>query len=150
MKHLILTILPVFIVLVVHAQDNPIYDADLAAKLDADEYGMKSYVLVILKKGTANDIEADERKELFSGHQENMRRWVDEGKLIVSGPFFPNEEGLEGIFILDIKFDEAKTVLESDPAIKANALSYAAYPWYGSAALPVYLETHEMIEKIKP
>ncbi|HBK41165.1 MAG TPA: hypothetical protein DDZ57_06280, partial [Porphyromonadaceae bacterium] len=31
---------------------NPAYDADLAEKLGADAYGMKNFVLVILKTGS--------------------------------------------------------------------------------------------------
>jgi len=37
-----------------HAQsDNPKFDQALATKLGADDYGMKMYVLVMLKTGTA-------------------------------------------------------------------------------------------------
>jgi uncharacterized protein YciI len=131
-------------------QESAAYDAELAGELGADDYGMKSYVLVILKEGTKTDFTEERRKELFTGHQNNMRKWAEQGKLIVAGPFYPNENGLEGIFILDIDINEANETLSSDPAISANALSYEAYRWYGSAALPVYLDTHYKIEKIKP
>ncbi len=132
------------------SQENTAYDEELAGQLGADDYGMKSYVLVILKEGEETDFTEDKRKELFAGHRNNMRRWAEEGKLIVAGPFYPNDAGMEGIFILDITLEEANETLESDPAISANALSYEAYQWYGSAALPVYLDTHYKIEKIKP
>ncbi|MEJ2004311.1 MAG: hypothetical protein P8X57_04945 [Cyclobacteriaceae bacterium] len=147
-------VLPVLILILicfsVRGQDNTSYDPELAKTFGADEYGMKSYVLVILKKGKRSDFSEEKRKELFAGHQTNMQRWLREGKLIVSGPFYPNEADMEGIFILDIPFEEARDVLDSDPAISAQALSYEAYRWYGSAALPVYLETHKKIQKIKP
>ena len=132
------------------AQENKNYDPDLASKLGADDYGMKEYVFVLLKKGAVTDLEESRRAELFRGHQDNMSKWVKENKLIVAGPFFPNDNDLEGIFIIDIPFEEAEKVLQSDPAIKAGALSYEAYRWYGSAALPVYIDTHYQIEKIKP
>ena len=32
--------------------NNPQYDAQLAEKLGADDYGMKSYILVMLKSGS--------------------------------------------------------------------------------------------------
>jgi hypothetical protein len=37
-----------------NAQQTNTYDSVLAKKLNADDYGMKSYTLVILKKSTAN------------------------------------------------------------------------------------------------
>lgn len=42
-------------------QKNPIYDSVLAAKLGADDYGMKKYVLVILQTGKKEEkIKCDE------------------------------------------------------------------------------------------
>lgn len=132
------------------AQSNPNYDEALAKKLGADDYGMKEYVLVLLKSGSRTDFEEEERNKLFAGHQANMLKWEEAGKLAVAGPFFPNDADLEGIFILDVPFEEAQEVLASDPAIAANALSFEAYRWYGSAALSQYIEDHYKIEKIKP
>jgi hypothetical protein len=45
--------------------------------------------------------------------------------------------------------EEAKSLLETDPAIKEKLLEAELYRWYGSAALPVYLETHKKIQKEK-
>ena len=132
------------------SQEEIQYDSTLAKKLGADEYGMKSYSMVILKTGTqkaSNDIERD---SLFSGHLKNITQLSEEGKLIVAGPLGENELGYRGIFILTITdTNEAKSVLSTDPAIKAGLLDYDIFPWYGSAALPKYLETHERIQKTK-
>jgi hypothetical protein len=38
-------------------------------------------------------------------------------------------------------------MVKSDPAVNAGVLDADLYPWYGSAALPVYLETHKKIQK---
>ena len=132
------------------AQTNPNYDEALAKKLGADDYGMKEYVLVLLKSGTKTDFDEEERNKLFAGHQANMLKWEEAGKLAVAGPFFPNYASLEGIFILDVPFEEVQKVLSTDPAIAADALSFEAYRWYGSAALSQYIEDHYKIEKIKP
>ena len=64
---------------------NPNYDAELAKKLNADEYGMKDYVLVILKTGENKTTDKEELNKLFRGHMENIQRLVKEGKLIVAG-----------------------------------------------------------------
>jgi len=150
MKKSILLLLVFISAFPAFSQENKDYDPQLAKSLGADDYGMKSYVMVILKEGAKTDFSDEKRKELFAGHQANMQRWLQEGKLIVSGPFFPNDAGMEGIFILDIDFEEANETLASDPAIAAQALAFESYRWYGSAALPVYLDTHSKIEKIKP
>jgi hypothetical protein len=39
--------------------------------------------------------------------------------------------------------------LQTDPAIKANLLAADIYKWYGSAALPLYLQHHETLQKTK-
>lgn len=54
------------------------------------------------------------------------------------------------IFILDAAtLEEANQLLLNDPTIRENVLSADLYRWYGSAALPVYIETHEKIGKVK-
>lgn len=131
--------------------DNPDYDEALASSLGADEYGMKPYMLVMLRSGINDTISSDRRQELFRGHMENMRRLAKEGKLIVAGPLGPNEWGYRGIFILDARdMAEANILLNSDPAIDNGILSADILPWYGSAALPEYLPASEKIWKTKP
>jgi hypothetical protein len=53
---------------------NPSYDQDLAKKLGADDYGMKSYVLVILKTGTNTTTDREFITQQFAGHMSNMKR----------------------------------------------------------------------------
>ena len=131
--------------------DNPNYNKVLADSLGGDEYGMKGYVLVILKTGT-NKIDNKQRTDsLFKGHLENIRRLASLGKLVVAGPLGKNEKTYRGIFILNVKtIDEASSLLSTDPTIKEKLLEPELYRWYGSAALPMYLKSHEEIEKMKP
>lgn len=124
------------------------YDSVLAKELGADEYGMKSYFLVMLSTG--DSIIEDQKivQEHFQGHLKNIGRLSEEGKLIVAGPLGKNENEYRGIFIFDVKQkEELREMLQSDPAIKAGLLSYTIYKWYGSAALPTYMETQNKIQK---
>lgn len=82
---------------------NPEYDAVLADSLGADNYGMKPYVLVILKTGDAKIDDKNKISELFRGHLDNINRLVEENKLIVAGPLGKNENSYRGIFILNVK-----------------------------------------------
>lgn len=129
---------------------NPNYNADLAKKLGADDYGMKKYVLVILKTGSNNSTKKEEVDAAFSGHMENMGKLVKAKKLIVAGPLSKNERNYRGIFILNANStEEAKEILETDPAIKTGFLAVELYTWYGSAALPEYLPFDEKVGRLK-
>ncbi|MBK9401410.1 MAG: hypothetical protein IPN36_11295 [Bacteroidetes bacterium] len=130
---------------------NPNYDSTLAKKLNADDYGMKKYVLVVLKTGSNTTSDKAFIDSCFSGHMSNMTRMVDIGKLIVAGPFMKNADAFRGLFILNVEtIAEANELLLTDPAIKAKLLDPVLYQWYGSAALPEYLEASDKIWKEKP
>lgn len=131
---------------------NPKFDKVLADKLGGDDYGMKSYFLVLLKTGTNTTTDKELIAKSFRGHMDNINRLVEESKLIVAGPLGKNEQNYRGIFILNnLKtMDEAKEILQTDPAIKNGLLDYELFTWYGSAALPEYLPFSDKIWKINP
>lgn len=131
--------------------DNAKYDKALADKLGADDYGMKQYVFVILKTGPAKVEDKAKLNELFRGHMKNIGRLADEGKLVVAGPFMKNDKNYRGLFIFNVKtVEEAKVLLDTDPAVKAGVFEAEMVPWYGSAALGEYLPVHEKIAKENP
>lgn len=134
------------------ANINPKYDEALTKKLGGDEYGMKSYWLVILKTGTVTISNKDSVSRIFKGHLENIGRLAEERKIIVAGPLGKNDRQYRGIFILDqVKTaEEAKALLQTDPAVRSGLLEPEIYPWYGSAALPEYLEAADKIWKTRP
>jgi len=130
---------------------NPNYDSQLAAKLGGDEYGMKSFILVILKTGTSKLTDNKLKSKAFAGHLKNIKRLVDENKLIVAGPFGKNNNDFRGLFILNVEtIKEANALLETDPAINEGYLKAELFKWYGSAALPEYLDSSDKIWKINP
>lgn len=128
---------------------NPNYDSVLAKKFDADDYGMKKYILVILKTGSNTTEDQKIKDSLFAGHMANINRLVKINKMVVAGPMVKNEKTYRGIFILDVKtLEEASTLLATDPAIKEKLLESELYQWYGSAALPAYLDASDKIWKL--
>jgi hypothetical protein len=130
---------------------NPNYDPILAKKLGGDDYGMKTYIMVILKTGTNQTTDKTFIGNSFRGHMENINLLVKEGKMIVAGPLGKNHKTYRGIFILNVTtFEEAEGLLQNDTAIKEDLLDFEFYKWYGSAALPEYLDFSDKIWKLKP
>ncbi len=152
MKNIITIFAFFFTTITLIAQNtNPNFDAELAKKLNADDYGMKQYILVILKTGENKTASKEESNEAFRGHMENIGRLVKEGKLIVAGPLGKNDQTYRGIFIFDVPtIEEARTLVATDPALNAKLLAADLYEWYGSAALAEYLPVSEKIWKIQP
>ncbi|MGF1670458.1 MAG: YciI family protein [Balneolaceae bacterium] len=135
-----------------HGQNsNPNYDENLASELGGDEYGMKNYILVILKTGSNDTSDREFIAQQFSGHMKNIERLANDGKLVLAGPLAKNNHAYRGIFILDVATKtDAEELLQTDPAIRENLLAAELFEWYGSAALPEYLEASDKIWKKKP
>lgn len=126
------------------------YDKALADSLGADEYGMKSYMFVILKTGKKTVEDKKLRDSLFKGHMDNIGRLVREGKLIVAGPIGENEMNYRGIFIFNVATrEELDKLLKTDPTIQNGIFDVEVFNWYGSAALPTYLPNHDKIQKAR-
>ena len=138
----------VFWSVTVSGQATQSYNKHLADSLHADDYGMKKYVLVILKTGSTKNVTKQLQDSLFAGHMKNIQRLAKEGRLVAAGPMQENEKHYEGIFILNAAtIAEADALLITDPAVKAHLLDTERYVWYGSAALPLYLKYHDSIQK---
>ncbi|MEP6926768.1 MAG: hypothetical protein ABI834_03985 [Ginsengibacter sp.] len=151
MKRFLITLIVfTFFYTTIHAQaveEN--YDSALAKKLKADDYGMKNYVLVLLKSGSNTVVDKATKDSLFYGHLNNISRLANNGSLVLAGPFGENKM-YRGLFILNVSnIDEAKKLLETDPAIKAKLLDPEMYLWYGSASLQESLKIHKKIQKLK-
>lgn len=120
-------------------------DTALIRKLGADERGMKKYVMAFLKSGPNRNMSKDSAMVIQKAHMDNIERMAKEGKLVVAGPFLDNGE-LRGIYIFNVTtVEEAKTLTETDPAIKTGRLVMELHPWYGSAALIESVKIHDRL-----
>lgn len=145
-KLLITLTLLIAVTLNVNAQ-KPVYDSILAKKLSADEYGMKMYVFVMLKTGANTSTDKVAKDKAFAGHMKNIQKMADAGKLVVAGPFEKGGNN-RGLFILNVAtFEEAKSLLEEDAAVKEKYLEPEFTLWYGSASLMETPEIHKKIQK---
>jgi uncharacterized protein YciI len=128
-------------------KSKPAYDAALAKKLGADDYGMRKYVIAFLKKGPNRNQDSATAALLQAAHLANIGRMAEEGKLAVAGPFMDDGE-IRGIYVFNVEtLEEASKLTETDPAVKAGRLIMELHPWYGSAAMMQVNETHKKIQK---
>jgi uncharacterized protein YciI len=119
----------------------------LARQLCADQYGMKQYIVALLRRGPNRSHDSIQAAELQRAHLDNIKRLANEGKLIISGPFLDDGE-IRGIYIFNVAtIEEAQQLTNTDPAIKAGRLAMELHPWYGSAALMKVNEIHKRISK---
>jgi uncharacterized protein len=131
------------------ASDSLVFNPALAAELGADEFGMKSYFFVFLKKGDTQIRDSLENIEIQKAHLANIRRLTQEKKIVLAGPFL--EEGdLRGLFIFNSdSLLEVQRLTESDPAVEAGIFSYEITQWYGPAALMKVYDIHPRAAKIQ-
>jgi uncharacterized protein YciI len=126
---------------------SPSFDEALANSVGADDYGMRQYVLVILKTGPTPMPAGAARDEMFRGHFANMKRLAAEGKLALAGPL-DGVDGWRGLFILAVSdLEEAAALVATDPVVIHGEMVAEYHKYYGSAALMLVNETHEKVAR---
>lgn len=127
--------------------NNSQFDDDLAKSLNADQYGMRKYVMAYLKLGPNRDRTEAESNLLQKAHLENISNMAAEGKLSIAGPFLDSGD-VRGIYIFNTdSVEEAEDWANTDPAIKAGSLMLEMRPWYGSAAIQLVNKWHKKLEQ---
>ena len=123
------------------------YDSILANRLGSDEYGMRQYVMALLKKGPNRDQDSTTAAQIQRAHLDNINRMATEGKLVLAGPFL-DDGNVRGIYVFAVEsVEEARRLTETDPAVQAGRLIMDLHSWYGSAALMKVNELHQQIAK---
>ena len=126
---------------------SPAFDEALAASLGADDYGMRYYVLVILKTGPTPMPPGEERDEMFRGHFANMKRLAADGKLALAGPL-DGVDGWRGLFILAVTdLEDAAALVATDPVVINGEMVAEYHKYYGSAALMLVNDAHEKVAR---
>jgi uncharacterized protein YciI len=123
------------------------YNSVMAAKLGADERGMKPYVMAFLKRGPNRNQDSITVAEIQKGHMDNINRMAETGKLVLAGPFMDDGD-IRGIYLFNVAtIEEAQELTATDPAIQSGRLIMELHPWYGSAAMPLITPLHRQMEK---
>jgi uncharacterized protein YciI len=123
------------------------YDESLAKSVGADERGMRSYVLVILKTGPNKAPAGPERDEMYRGHFANMKRLSDAGKLVQAGPL-DGVDGWRGLYVFAVAdIEEAKALVATDPVVAKGEMVPELHRYYGTAALMMIPGLHAKVSK---
>ena len=95
------------------------------------KYTMTKYFLALITRGPKwTSTPSPESQKLQLEHLRNIRRMLDDKTCVAAGPFAGKGE-LLGLFVIAVNSpEEAKTIIESDPAVKAGHMTPTLYPWY--------------------
>ncbi len=92
---------------------------------------MKQYFFVMLSKGPNRTHDSTTVAKIQAGHMANIEQLVKDDKLHIAGPF-GDKGDWRGIFILNVKtMEQAKALVDKDPAVIAGRLKYEIHPWWG-------------------
>lgn len=94
-------------------------------------YTMKKYFMAFLKSGTKKS-DPEEAMVIQQAHLNHMSQLAEKNKICVAGPFGDDTE-FRGIVIYNVKDEEeARSYVESDPAVEAGVLTYELHPWWAA------------------
>jgi len=102
------------------------------------KYEMTNYVMGLLRRGPNwTAAKSEETQRIQDGHMANIQKMAATGKLVVAGPF-TNDGSLRGVFIFQqTSLEEARAMVDQDPAVKSGRLVVDLLPWFAAAGLRV-------------
>ena len=108
------------------------------------KYEMTTYYMAFLKKGPKwSPEETEETKKVQAAHLANIQKLVDEGKMILAGPFLDEWE-VRGIFVYKVdSMEEAIELTKLDPAVLSGRLSLEVHPWYSAKGITIMSNKNE-------
>lgn len=91
---------------------------------------MTTYYFAFLRRGPKWTPEkTPETAKIQADHMANINAMAKTGKLVIAGPF-ENAGEYAGVFVFKVgSLEEAKSLSESDPAVRAGRLIIDVHPW---------------------
>lgn len=95
-------------------------------------YVMQKYFMVFLKSGPKRSQTKEEAMEIQEKHLAYLQKMAEQGKTSITGPMGDDGE-IRGIVIYNTATaEEARTLAEGDPAVKAERLVVEVHPWWAA------------------
>lgn len=122
-------------------EEAPKAEAKPARAEGAGEEKMRTYYMALLRRGPAWSPEkTPEVLAISKGHMDHIGEMAKSGALLVAGPFLDAKGpgDLVGVFVFGVAtIEEAKTLAEADPAVKAGRFTVEVKPWMAAEGLRV-------------
>ena len=101
-------------------------------------FEMTTYYVGFLYRGAKwTPEETAETRKIQEGHMANIQKMAAAGKLVIAGPFTDNGD-LRGLYVFRVaSAEEARALVESDPAVQAGRLRFELHPWYAAKNITV-------------
>ena len=97
-----------------------------------EQYEMKTYYLVFLKKGPNRTQDSTTTAKIQEQHMAHLTKMAGEKKMCIAGPLMDNTD-IRGICVYNTaSLEEAKQLAEDDPAVKSGRLTVEIHPWYAA------------------
>jgi uncharacterized protein YciI len=99
-------------------------------KAPAEPLKMAPYYFAFLRRGPKWTAQrTPETDKLQADHMANINAMARTGKLVIAGPF-ENAGDYAGVFVFKVgSLEEARTLAEGDPTVKAGRLVIEVHPW---------------------
>jgi uncharacterized protein YciI len=98
----------------------------------AAQYKMTTFYLCLLVTPASPARPPADMAQLQLDHLANLRRIMEGGKGVIAGPV-DGEGRLRGILVLRVdSVDEARAMVDTDPAVKAGQLAVEVHPWFAA------------------
>ncbi|TAI47717.1 YciI family protein [Flagellimonas allohymeniacidonis] len=98
---------------------------------------MQQYFMAFLKNGPNREQSKAELDSLQVMHLTHLKRMYDEGFADISGPFGDNGD-IRGITIYKVAtLQEADSLANLDPMVKAGRLVIEVHPWWAAKGFPL-------------
>ena len=97
-----------------------------------EQFEMKTYYLVFLKKGTNRTQDSATVTKIQEQHMAHLTKMHADKKMCLAGPLMDNGD-IRGICVYNTAtLEEAKNLAESDPAVVSGRLQVEIHPWYAA------------------
>jgi uncharacterized protein YciI len=97
------------------------------------EKTMKTYYLVLLKKGPVRDQDSLTVTQIQAGHMAHLEKMHKENRMCLAGPMAVSHD-IRGICVYNTaSLEEAVKFANEDPAIKSGRLIAEVIPWYSES-----------------
>jgi uncharacterized protein YciI len=93
----------------------------------------RQYTLVFLRRGPAPRDDEARNERLQREHLQHLTKLQILGKLVLNGPILVEHEIL-GVSVYEAGIEEARSLAEADPKVRAGYLLVEALPWFAVPA----------------